>query len=269
MNFKSSESLQEIKGNEGNFEADEYIPPDISTNLRTDVNASTSKQFWITVHIPNDVSPGVYVSNLTVSASNAEPKNVSLKVNVLPITLHEPKQWFLIYYAPFDGARRLNDELMEKQLVDIKDHGFKGLCVHSSAEELKKILNYSKKLGFEGPIITRSLYWDYKDDLREKISFLQDYGYEPYIYGQDEPNAYSCSTPHGSLRHHIQMSYDIHQTGGKVVTAILKSNSSSSSTGGYCGGGVPLFSRSFQYIFFFDLACFVSISSNLNHHSSP
>ena len=200
----------------GGFEGDTYTAPIISTRLRTNITKDDSKQFWITVHVPDNTPPGNYTSTLTISANNVASRDITLKVNVLPITLQKPKQWYLIYFKPFTGMRSISDEVLEKQLIDLKKHGFNGFRAPVTDEELRKILDYSKTLEFEGPIIVSY------DRLETQIPILEEYGYESYVYGQDEPNLYNQPSPEHSLRHHIRKSYDIHQGNGKVVTAIYK-----------------------------------------------
>jgi hypothetical protein len=48
-----------------------YDAPSISTVLRTDVPAGTSKQFWITVEVPEDAEPGTYTSTLKLKQDTA------------------------------------------------------------------------------------------------------------------------------------------------------------------------------------------------------
>lgn len=85
------------------------------------VRADATKQFWLTVHVPDDAEAGVYEGTITLTAANAKPTKVKLALRVLPFRLHCPKPMSLgIYYYP---AEEDGDELVLSDLRNMRAHG--------------------------------------------------------------------------------------------------------------------------------------------------
>ncbi len=201
----------------GNLDANNmYTPPTISTELAANIPAQTTKQFWITIYIPPGTLPGNYSSMLSVLAENNPTREIQLSVTVLPITLHPPSQKYLIYYYyPYwiKTSEANLKTILYNQLMDIKNHGFQGMTAFLFNTDPNLFFETIKQVGLDGHIILQYV---------DQIPLLQSNGYTPYIYGIDEPYIYNAPNKTQSLRHQIRASYDIHQAGGLVVTAITK-----------------------------------------------
>ena len=70
------------------------------------------RQFWLTVHIPDDAPSGTYRAPVTISAKNAPATKLTLEVTVPDFDLLPPKFEYSTYYAA-----TLSDEMSERQYL--------------------------------------------------------------------------------------------------------------------------------------------------------
>jgi hypothetical protein len=93
-----------------------------------------TRQFWITVHVPDDAEPGIYAGTAILSADDVKPARVTLKLRVLPFKLHEPEKiaqgiYHLSYgYPGFE---------IEKVVPSLRDHGINILHLSRLDKNLK------------------------------------------------------------------------------------------------------------------------------------
>ena len=82
------------------FEAEKAFPSeklpirDSPVLLPVNVPAHTNKQFWLTIHVPDDAPAGVYSGDIKLSTPSVDLAPLRLKLRVLPFELSEP------YYRP-------------------------------------------------------------------------------------------------------------------------------------------------------------------------
>ena len=62
------------------------------------VDIDDLKQFWITVHVPQDARAGSYAANLRIKPQNAPHAEITLKVEVYPFDLADPIMEYSVYY---------------------------------------------------------------------------------------------------------------------------------------------------------------------------
>lgn len=67
----------------------------------TRVGADTCKRFWITLNTPEDAAPGIYSGTINVSATNAPPASLDLRIRVVPIKLQTPPVERFMYFGTF------------------------------------------------------------------------------------------------------------------------------------------------------------------------
>jgi hypothetical protein len=207
-----------------------YTPPSISSNLRTDIPANTSKQFWITVEIPDSASPGDYKGELSIASEGTTLTELPFSVDVLPITLLEPEQKHLIFYRSFSSYRPQSEEITRKQLQDMKKHGIKGFLIEpKTVTDLSDILKLAEQYGFEGPVIPRydvmqhyHINHGLKFNFTSAVAAFGGTHYAPYFYGTDECNNMPKLAGGGGYYGHINISYIIHSEGAEVSTSLLK-----------------------------------------------
>ena len=65
----------------------------------TSVGAGTCKRFWLTFRPPADAAPGVYEGAISISALNAPPASVRLRIWVVPLRLVTPPAERFMYFG--------------------------------------------------------------------------------------------------------------------------------------------------------------------------
>ena len=106
---------------------------------QTWVSPGTNRQFWITVHVPQDAKPGEYQGTVTIEAANAGSMQLPIKLTVYPFRLRWPKPmaWGIYYYpersqprAAFMSHERLED-LVRADLRDLREHGLNAVAINA------------------------------------------------------------------------------------------------------------------------------------------
>ena len=106
-------------------------PRDAAELLPVRIPANTAKQFWLTVQVPDDAAPGLYVGRITVRLAGLDELALKLKLRVLPIELDEPGLEYSIYYRAYIGPTRpelvsselKSPEQLEAEFRNLKAHG--------------------------------------------------------------------------------------------------------------------------------------------------
>ncbi|GAB4458364.1 MAG: hypothetical protein OHK0029_19440 [Armatimonadaceae bacterium] len=131
----------------------------------TNINAETSKQFWITARIPRTQAPGMYKGKLVFSAPGVDPIGIPVSIHVMDLPL---KTAFLQYgidlrslITPGEdvpGAVTVTPEQFATQLTNIGDHGINLLMLHETGTDLLAQVQAYKKAGLSlsGPIVVAS-----------------------------------------------------------------------------------------------------------------
>jgi hypothetical protein len=89
-------------------------------NPVVDIKNSSNCQFWMTIDVPADMTPGEYSGTVLVQADGIEPYRLPLKVEVLDIELPRHKARDMVYYSPH--YRNLDRDPV-RVLEDMKKHG--------------------------------------------------------------------------------------------------------------------------------------------------
>ena len=107
-------------------EGDMLVPVIIEETNSTRVPADTTRQFWVTVNVPDDAEPGLYTGAVTVRPERGESRSIDLQLDVLPITLLEPDHVYFGMYARFRPDLAFTDAAYR----DMREHGMTtiGLC---------------------------------------------------------------------------------------------------------------------------------------------
>lgn len=81
----------------------------------TRVGADTCKRFWITLNTPQDAAPGVYRGTISISARNAPPAALELRIRVVPIKLQTPPVERFMYFGTFYYLGKAYLPIMDEQ----------------------------------------------------------------------------------------------------------------------------------------------------------
>lgn len=91
------------------------LVPDMLDNLDCfDISAKTVRPVWLTINIPSDATPGVYKSELTVTARGQKAQTFEVELNVQNKTLPPASEWQYhldLWQHPAAVARTQNLEL--------------------------------------------------------------------------------------------------------------------------------------------------------------
>ena len=182
-------------------------PIDADSLLPVDIVANSFKQFWLTVHIPEDAAAGSYegtVSFTTESGSAAMP----LTVAVHPFDLQPSRVIYSIYYRAMlseDGEPTIGSELKSErqyrvEMADFKAHGVLYPTNYQGWDEklLPRVMEIRREVGMPGgpfynlgqntgsttdPAKLGAL----RADVKRWIEFCKPFGYDTvYFYGVDE-----------------------------------------------------------------------------------
>ena len=200
----------------------EFPVKDSPTMLPFDVPGNTNKQIWITVKVPAEAPPGEYQGKLVITHAAGPPRNLDLRVQVLPIHLAPPAVMYSIYNelsldpsgAGRVAARWQNEQQYRASIENLVAHGVtnplmtQALFGQASEKEHDHVVLFSRALairqaaGIRSPIMYYTVgdlgyETERLDDekqvaawigrIRRAMAFLKARGIdELYLYGSDE-----------------------------------------------------------------------------------
>ena len=201
------------------YKIKDFPVSDSATLLPVDIPQGTNKQFWITVHVPDDAVPGDYVGTIGLSAANGAVGELTVNLRVLPFRLalpgarYDPAQPFtpLMYYHGRlwrDPARMGNidsdaksETQLRQDLENLFAHGVTSPSMEQPFDDrdlFAKYLRIRNEVGMSGQplymigIQSRSPQAEdelneLKTHVRAAVEFTKAYGVpELYVYGLDE-----------------------------------------------------------------------------------
>ncbi len=118
----------------------------IDTDTLQAADIEDFRQFWLTVHVPEDAKAGTYRAPVTVSAKNAPGTELSLEVTVPGFDLRPPPFEFSAYYPTqlerpdtTDAQREKYHPITEQQYRaechDMVVHGCMNPCIYAGPEQ--------------------------------------------------------------------------------------------------------------------------------------
>jgi hypothetical protein len=197
---------------------DELPVKDSATLLPVNISSGTNKQFWVTVHVPEDAQAGGYKGKITLATSDGFIGEIDLAVEVLPFKLLSP---YLTYSIDYLGVLKdegsistyaKNREQYKAEIADIVAHGggspilvqpvyldetdstskfVETLTIRANAGISNRNLYYGVPIGYLGynpssPTSSTALA-ALKDKVQDLVSFTKSYGVtQLYIMGVDE-----------------------------------------------------------------------------------
>jgi len=217
----------------------------------TDLPAKAAKQIWITAHVPDAASPGLYDGALTFEEQDGADATVDLTLNVLPFKLVPPSEILGAYvntgYRFGRNPAVYPDSRYERKLEDLRDHGLNSVAILDGVDReqvqgewslqwahLRRALECRKKHGldrfnmFEGFIWategTRSLYRGQTDPDAQALAqwyvqalnrAVREAGFRPLTY-------YLIDEPHcraNGVEETRRLGRLIQEAGGQTCTA--------------------------------------------------
>lgn len=191
----------------GSLPVEEFPVQDSPALLPVNIPEGRLKQFWVTVHVPDDAASGAYTGAITLATAEEVVAELTLEVRVLPFDLEPP-----YYTSSMDYHGRPTSEKgtigswlkswtqFRAELENMVAHGLNN-CQHYNIPKdiLGQVLEVRREVGMDN----RALYLKntipignptdpealeaIKANVRDIIEFVRPYGVETvYFYGIDE-----------------------------------------------------------------------------------
>ena len=126
----------QIPGQKGASYANQYIetPELLEAGPTIEVEAGRTREWWLTAHVQEDARPGTYVGAASLTPGDGAAIEVTLTVEVRPVTLREPEGFsFGMYWAPWRESADTPDEQVVAQLRDMRAHGMNSAALAADA----------------------------------------------------------------------------------------------------------------------------------------
>lgn len=181
-------------------------PVDAATLQPVDLKSGESREYWITIHLPEKAKPGQYQGMVTFSGGGGKSQ-LPLSLTVQPFTLLPSRLTYSIYYrARLDPANQphidselRSEEQYRAEMADMLAHGVLYPTNYMGWDEklLRTALNIRQAVGLPaarfynlgygiGPRKPEELP-ELQKSIRQWLAFLKPWGYdEVYFYGTDE-----------------------------------------------------------------------------------
>jgi len=196
------------------------VPDDAALLQPVSIPLGRTRQFWITVRVPEQAVPGLYHGTVTFTPQNAPALNLDLTLEVLPIELAEPSHVRGIYYrhtlfSPSDPEFvDIND--FRAHLQDMLAHGLT-TCTAYDAQQGAIQLSITEQVqaGMTGPHVVMN-----RSHITALLNFTQTTWPsdtpELLFYVYDEPNSPTLIEIARAQCEAVQ------GEGGETITAITK-----------------------------------------------
>ena len=219
--------------NQKNIVRDPDSPWDAKTLQPVSVPSGTTHQFWVMVHIPEDLPPGTYEGSLRLTADNAPPFLMPISIEVLPFRLEKPLLRYAIYYRGvltddakpnIHGTGRTPGRYLA-EMRNLKAHGITHpTCYEPFGERLDRAIRLRQEAGIEvnpfyslgfriGDVETGEELKELAKRIRAARAQLTKHGIsELYVYGKDERVGDELSAQRATFE-------TVRKAGGKVFIA--------------------------------------------------
>ena len=170
----------------------------LNGQINTSVDANSTKQFWLTVHVPEKLPAGRYRGNVIVRSAGVATAHIPLEMEVLPFSLSPSRKkqgiWFKAERRR-DQREYVEPDVYRRLLSDVRAHGMQFVTIRGrglgTAEDVLKI---HKAAGMNGTAIWSSWFPSSARDFAPLRASLekatQKCGYKQlYFQAADEPNS--------------------------------------------------------------------------------
>ena len=183
-------------------------PQDAATLQPVGIRGEMTKQFWVTVHVPDDAAAGKYTGRLRLTADGVAASEMALRLRVLPFALEKSPLCYSIYYRGrlhADGLGSVSSEAkspqqFEAEMRNMHAHGVDYPTVYQGYSEdlLPRVFELRARAGLpRGPLYTLGIGTGcpatpdalarLKAGVEKWLAMAKQHGYdEVYVYGIDE-----------------------------------------------------------------------------------
>ena len=174
--------------------------PDVRLDgpVNTTIDANSTKQFWLTVHVPDKLPAGRYRGNVIITSTDSATVQIPLTVEVLPFSLSPSRKKQGIWFKA--ERRRTQREYVEpdvyrRLLGDVRAHGMQFVTIRGRGLGIAEdVLKIHKDARMSGTAIWSSWFPSTARDFAPLRASLEKatrkHGYKQlYFQAADEPNS--------------------------------------------------------------------------------
>ena len=204
-----------------------YFPRDSEELLPVKIEKNRNKQFWITVHVPEDAAAGEYEGSIALVSNDRAIGAMLLKLKVLPFTLEAPYYYSSMYYYPpsptmywYSGR---DSGQYQREMENMYAHGVTDVMAPYNIKN-KKAYEIRRSAGMTSKTVFYRGYWPgsptkpaeltkLKSEVTKTMAFFKTYGVKDvYFYGVDEAFGKQLLMQRPAWE-------AIHEAGGKVFVS--------------------------------------------------
>ncbi len=159
---------------------------DAATLQPVQIDRFLSRQFWLTLHVPDRQAAGLYSGQIRATAGGKEVGSIPFQVRVLPLTLEKGKFSYTMYYLSRIGISEKEDRWYEADLKSMAEHGFTSASMVEWGE--------NKRMTDDGTVQE----FDFSR-IRKAMELRKKYGLAGKTIYRSGPRAHPKGAPHGPL----------------------------------------------------------------------
>ena len=127
----------QIPGQKGSQYAKQFIntPEALFETATIAVDGEDTREWWVTVRVPDGAGPGRYTGSATLVIGGGEAVEVPVELEVLPVALREPDGFaFGMYWGPWRESREdTSNERVLAQIEDMREHNMNTVALGAPA----------------------------------------------------------------------------------------------------------------------------------------
>jgi len=184
------------------------------------ITENSNKQYWITVHVPEDTRSGKYLGAISITTTQGHAiAKLDYELTVLPFKLSNPSIEYSVYYrgklaprSPTVSSEFKSEEQLKAELRNMREHGVinptvyqryrpKGELVPTSIHESQELLRRYLAIRSELNMTNTALYYlgrqidsdspgnlkQLETDIPDLQKMKSEYSFtELFLYGKDE-----------------------------------------------------------------------------------
>jgi len=127
----------QIPGQKGADYAKQFIetPEALLDTSTIEVTGGKTREWWITVRVPEDAAPGEYDGTATLTPGDGAAVEVPVALEVLPVALRDPEGYaFGMYWGPWRSSREdTSEQRVLAQIADMREHNMNSVALGAPA----------------------------------------------------------------------------------------------------------------------------------------
>ena len=134
----------------------------LNGQINTSVDANSTKQFWLTVHVPEKLPAGRYRGNVIVRSAGVATAHIPLEMEVLPFSLSPSRKkqgiWFKAERRR-DQREYVEPDVYRRLLSDVRAHGMQFVTIRGRGMRIAEdVLKIHQAAGMSGTTIWSSWF---------------------------------------------------------------------------------------------------------------